>query len=63
MIGVRKADTSVRDKAAGAGRSRDPGIDSTIVSAAVSAAAELLVEFGYSNLSLANGAIPASTGA
>lgn len=44
-----KADTSALDKAPGAGRPRDPRIDSAILAAT----AELLVEIGYSNLSLA----------
>jgi AcrR family transcriptional regulator len=44
-----KADPSTLDKAPGAGRPRDPRIDSAILSAT----AELLVEIGYSNLSLA----------
>ena len=44
-----KADPSDLDKAPGAGRPRDPRIDSAILSAT----AELLVEIGYSNLSLA----------
>jgi AcrR family transcriptional regulator len=45
-----KADPSDLDKAApGAGRPRDPRIDSAILSAT----ADLLVEIGYSNLSLA----------
>jgi AcrR family transcriptional regulator len=44
-----KADPSALDKAPGAGRPRDPRIDSAILSAT----AELLVQIGYSNLSLA----------
>ncbi len=44
-----KADPSSLDKAPGAGRPRDPRIASAILSAT----AELLVEIGYSNLSLA----------
>ncbi len=44
-----KADPSAIDKAPGAGRPRDPRIDSAILSAT----AELLVRMGYSNLSLA----------
>ena len=44
-----KADPSGLDKASGAGRPRDPRIDSAILSAT----AELLVQMGYSNLSLA----------
>jgi AcrR family transcriptional regulator len=44
-----KADPSTLDKAPGAGRPRDPRIDSAILAAT----AELLVDIGYSNLSLA----------
>lgn len=44
-----KADPSSLDKAPGAGRPRDPRIDAAILSAT----AELLVEIGYSNLTLA----------
>lgn len=44
-----KADLPSLDKAPGAGRQRDPRIDSAILSAT----AELLVQIGYSNLSLA----------
>lgn len=44
-----KADLSSLDKAPGAGRPRDPRIDSAILSAT----ADLLVQIGYSNLSLA----------
>src|ERR1700733_14080432 len=44
-----KADRSDLDKAPGAGRPRDPRIDSAILSAT----AELLVQIGYTNLSLA----------
>ncbi|ORJ61857.1 TetR/AcrR family transcriptional regulator [Mycobacterium simiae] len=44
-----KADPSTLDKAPGAGRPRDPRIDSAILTAT----AELLVEIGYSNLTLA----------
>ncbi|GBG36672.1 TetR/AcrR family transcriptional regulator [Mycobacterium montefiorense] len=44
-----KADPSDLDKAPGAGRPRDPRIDSAILAAT----AELLVEIGYSNLTLA----------
>lgn len=44
-----KADLPSLDKAPGAGRPRDPRIDSAILSAT----AELLVQIGYSNLSLA----------
>ena len=44
-----KADPSILDKAPGAGRPRDPRIDSAILAAT----AELLVDIGYSNLSLA----------
>jgi AcrR family transcriptional regulator len=44
-----KADTPALDKVSGAGRPRDPRIDSAILSAT----ADLLVEIGYSNLSLA----------
>ncbi|HYB35386.1 MAG TPA: TetR/AcrR family transcriptional regulator [Mycobacterium sp.] len=44
-----KADSSSVDKAPGAGRPRDPRIDAAILSAT----AELLVEIGYSNLTLA----------
>lgn len=44
-----KSDQSTLDKAPGAGRPRDPRIDAAILSAT----AELLVEIGYSNLSLA----------
>ncbi|BBX74496.1 TetR/AcrR family transcriptional regulator [Mycobacterium shinjukuense] len=43
-----KADPSCVDKAPGAGRPRDPRIDSAILSAT----AELLVHLGYANLSL-----------
>jgi AcrR family transcriptional regulator len=44
-----KADVSPLDKASGAGRPRDPRIASAILAAT----AELLVEIGYSNLTLA----------
>jgi len=44
-----KADLSSVDKAAGAGRPRDQRIDAAIVSAT----AELLVQIGYANLTLA----------
>jgi AcrR family transcriptional regulator len=44
-----KADPYTIDKAPGAGRPRDPRIDAAILSAT----AELLVQIGYSNLSLA----------
>ncbi|WP_205876863.1 TetR/AcrR family transcriptional regulator [Mycobacterium camsae] len=44
-----KADQSTLDKIPGAGRPRDPRIDSAILAAT----AELLVSIGYSNLSLA----------
>jgi AcrR family transcriptional regulator len=44
-----KADPSTLDKIPGAGRPRDPRIDSAILAAT----AELLVTIGYSNLSLA----------
>ncbi|MDP7703436.1 MULTISPECIES: TetR/AcrR family transcriptional regulator [unclassified Mycobacterium] len=44
-----KADPSTLDKVPGAGRPRDPRIDSAILAAT----AELLVNIGYSNLSLA----------
>jgi AcrR family transcriptional regulator len=44
-----KADPSLLYKAPGAGRPRDPRIDSAILSAT----AELLVQIGYTNLSLA----------
>jgi len=44
-----KADPSTLDRGPGAGRPRDPRIDSAILSAT----AELLVRTGYSNLSLA----------
>ncbi|OBJ48454.1 TetR/AcrR family transcriptional regulator, partial [Mycobacterium sp. 1423905.2] len=44
-----KADPPFLDKAPGAGRPRDPRIDSAILAAT----AELLVQIGYSNLSLA----------
>ena len=44
-----KADRSSVDKASGAGRPRDPRIASAIMSAT----AELLVEIGYSSLSVA----------
>jgi AcrR family transcriptional regulator len=44
-----KADSSSLDKVPGAGRPRDPRIDAAILSAT----AELLVEIGYSNLTLA----------
>ncbi|CAM2790004.1 TetR family transcriptional regulator [Mycobacterium intermedium] len=52
-----KAETSPIDKAPGAGRPRDPRIDSAIRAAT----AELLVEAGYSNLSLAGVAERAGT--
>ncbi|MCV7088132.1 TetR/AcrR family transcriptional regulator [Mycolicibacter hiberniae] len=44
-----KAEPSALDKAPGAGRPRDPRIDAAILQAA----AELVVEVGYANLSLA----------
>lgn len=44
-----KAEPTAVDKGAGAGRPRDPRIDAAILQAA----AELVVEVGYSNLSLA----------
>src|SRR6185312_8870659 len=44
-----KADPSAVDKAAGAGRPRDPRIDAAILTAT----ADLLVQIGYSNLTLA----------
>lgn len=44
-----KADASSIDKAPGAGRPRDPRIDAAILRAA----ADLLVEIGYSNLTMA----------
>lgn len=44
-----KAEPSAVDKGTGAGRPRDPRIDAAILQAA----AELVVEVGYSNLSLA----------
>ncbi|BBY07592.1 TetR/AcrR family transcriptional regulator [Mycobacterium noviomagense] len=44
-----KADPSTVDKAPGAGRPRDPRIDAAILAAT----AELLVQIGYSNLTLA----------
>lgn len=44
-----KADPYIIDKAPGAGRPRDPRIDAAILAAT----AELLVQIGYSNLSLA----------
>ncbi|MGV0625563.1 TetR/AcrR family transcriptional regulator [Mycolicibacter minnesotensis] len=44
-----KAEPSTVDKGSGAGRPRDPRIDAAILEAA----AELVVEVGYSNLSLA----------
>ena len=44
-----KADPSLIDKASGAGRPRDPRIDAAILSAT----ADLLVQIGYSNLTLA----------
>jgi AcrR family transcriptional regulator len=44
-----KADSSAVDKPSGAGRPRDPRIDAAILSAT----AELLVQIGYSNLTLA----------
>jgi AcrR family transcriptional regulator len=44
-----KADPSSVDKATGAGRPRDPRIDAAILSAT----AELLVQIGYANLTLA----------
>ncbi|MEE6176195.1 TetR/AcrR family transcriptional regulator [Mycobacterium sp. 050134] len=47
--GLDKSPDRALDKAPGAGRPRDPRIDSAILSAT----AELLVEIGYSNLSLA----------
>src|SRR5271155_5934449 len=46
---VMKADPSTVDKASGAGRPRDPRIDAAILTAT----ADLLVEIGYSNLTLA----------
>jgi len=52
-----KADSSSVDKAPGAGRPRDPRIDAAILSAT----AELLVEIGYSNLTLATVAEHAGT--
>jgi AcrR family transcriptional regulator len=54
---VMKADASSVDKASGAGRPRDPRIDAAILSAT----AELLVQIGYSNLSLATVAERAGT--
>src|SRR5260370_25982681 len=44
-----KADPPSVDKAPGAGRPRDPRIDAAILTAT----ADLLVQFGYSNLTLA----------
>jgi AcrR family transcriptional regulator len=44
-----KADPSIVDKASGAGRPRDPRIDAAILAST----AELLVEIGYSNLTMA----------
>ncbi|MGH3959151.1 TetR family transcriptional regulator, partial [Mycobacterium sp.] len=44
-----KADPSANDKATGAGRPRDPRIDAAILTAT----ADLLVQIGYSNLTLA----------
>lgn len=44
-----KADSSTVDKVAGAGRPRDPRIDASILRAAT----ELLVEIGYSNVTMA----------
>src|ERR1700728_4245809 len=44
-----KADPSSVDKVAGAGRPRDPRIDAAILTAT----ADLLVQIGYSNLTLA----------
>lgn len=44
-----KADVSPIDKASGAGRPRDPRIDAAILQAT----ADLLVEIGYSNLTMA----------
>ncbi|HEX7825290.1 MAG TPA: helix-turn-helix domain-containing protein, partial [Mycobacterium sp.] len=44
-----KADPSGIDKTAGAGRPRDPRIDAAILGAT----ADLLVEIGYSNLTMA----------
>ena len=44
-----KADPSSVDKASGAGRPRDPRIDAAILTAT----ADLLVQIGYSNLTLA----------
>jgi AcrR family transcriptional regulator len=44
-----KADPSTVDKAAGAGRPRDPRIDAAILGAT----ADLLAEIGYSNLTMA----------
>lgn len=52
-----KAEPPTLDKAPGAGRPRDPRIDSAILTAT----AELLVQFGYSNLSLAAVAEKAGT--
>jgi AcrR family transcriptional regulator len=44
-----KSDASIVDKTSGAGRPRDPRIDAAILRAT----AELLVEIGYSNLTMA----------
>ena len=52
-----KADQSSVDKAPGAGRPRDPRIDAAILRAT----ADLLVQIGYSNLTLAAVAVRAGT--
>jgi AcrR family transcriptional regulator len=52
-----KADSSTVDKSPAAGRPRDPRIDASILRAA----AELLVEVGYSNLTMAGVAERAGT--
>jgi AcrR family transcriptional regulator len=52
-----KADPSIVDKASGAGRPRDPRIDAAILAST----AELLVEIGYSNVTMAGIAERAGT--
>ena len=49
MGSVMKAGPTAVDKGSGAGRPRDPRIDAAILAAA----AELLVEIGYANLTMA----------
>src|ERR1700759_653108 len=52
-----KADATAVDKAPSAGRPRDPRIDAAILRATT----DLLVEIGYSNLTMAAGAERAGT--